>query len=136
ASEIKSILQHQDVSVSVSINALNEYFSFQNIFTDLTLFEGIKLLPAAHTLKLNLGKPDSIEENEYWDFHFSEENSITESECEKELIRLFELGVNRQLISDVEIGSYLSGGMDSGSITSIAANNFQNLKTFTCGFDL
>jgi asparagine synthase (glutamine-hydrolysing) len=51
-------------------------------------------------------------------------------------VRLFEQAVNRQLISDVEIGSYLSGGIDSGSITCIAAKNFANLKSFTCGFDL
>jgi asparagine synthase (glutamine-hydrolysing) len=44
--------------------------------------------------------------------------------------------VNRQLVSDVELGAYLSGGMDSGSITAIAAQSFPNLKTFTCGFDL
>ena len=40
------------------------------------------------------------------------------------------------MVSDVEIGSYLSGGMDSGSITAVAARNFPDLKTFTCGFDL
>lgn len=136
ASEIKSILQHQNVSVSVCIEALNEYFSFQNIFSDLTLFDGIKLLPAAHTLKIKLGNLNSLRINEYWDFHFSEENGTSEEEYENELSRLFEQAVNRQLISDVEIGSYLSGGMDSGSVTCVAANNFKNLKTFTCGFDL
>ena len=47
-SEIKALLSHPDIGVSVSIPALNEYFSFQNIFSHLTLFEGIHLLPAAH----------------------------------------------------------------------------------------
>ena len=50
--------------------------------------------------------------------------------------RLFKQAVKRQLVSDVELGSYLSGGMDSGSITSIASTTFPYLKTFTCGFDL
>jgi perosamine synthetase len=54
----------------------------------------------------------------------------------EELDRLFRQAVGRQLISDVEIGSYLSGGMDSGSITAIAGQSLPNLKTFTCGFDL
>ena len=49
---------------------------------------------------------------------------------------MFQQAVSRQLVSDVEIGSYLSGGMDSGSITAIAAKNFPYLKSFTCGFDL
>lgn len=136
ASEIKALLQHSDVSVSVSIEALNEYFSFQNIFTDLTLFEGVKMLPAASTMTVKLGGNGAPVVKEYWDFEFREEQGFSEAECEAELKRLFELSVNRQLIADVEIGSYLSGGMDSGSITCIAARNFENLKTFTCGFDL
>ncbi|MGE5363050.1 MAG: asparagine synthase (glutamine-hydrolyzing) [Bacteroidota bacterium] len=136
ASEIKAILQHPDVSVSVSINALNEYFSFQNIFSDLTLFEGICLLPAGSFLTLSLGDTDSLRRTKYWDYRFYDDESLGEAEYIEELQRLFEQAVNRQLISDVEVGSYLSGGIDSGSITSIAAKNFSNLKTFTGGFDL
>ena len=136
-SEIKSILQHPDVSVSVNIPALNEYFSFQNVFSDLTLFDGIKLLPAAHTLSLELGNPNSFSISRYWDYEFRDtEQFADEEEYTRELTRLFEQAVNRQLVSDVEIGAYLSGGMDSGSITCIAAKNFLNLKTFTGGFDL
>ncbi len=136
ASEIKAILQHPEVSVNVSIEALIEYFSFQNIFSDLTLFEGVKMLPAANILKLKLGNNSPVEIQQYWDFNFKEDDKVSQREYETELTRLFEQAVNRQLISDVEIGSYLSGGMDSGSVTCIAASNFKNLKTFTCGFDL
>lgn len=137
ASEIKAILQHPDVSVRVNIPALNEYFSFQNVFSDLTLFDGIRLLPAAHTITLELGNKDSFKTSRYWDYDFTESEKFRdEGEYQEELGRLFEQAVNRQMISDVEVGSYLSGGMDSGSITCIAAKNFQNLKTFTGGFDL
>ncbi len=135
-SEIKSILQHPSVSVQVCLPALNEYFSFQNIFTDLTLFEGIRLLPAAHTLSLHLGDANSFRITRYWDYDFREGEPASEEEYTKELLRLFEQAVNRQLISDVEIGSYLSGGIDSGSITCVAARQFANIKSFTCGFDL
>lgn len=135
-SEIKAILQHPGVNVNVSIPALNEYFSFQNIFSDLTLFKDIYLLPAAHTLSLSLGDTNSLHVERYWDYRFVEDHAIKEDEAIEELIRLFEQAVSRQLVSDVEIGSYLSGGIDSGSITSVAANNFANLKTFTAGFDL
>ncbi|MBX2990049.1 MAG: asparagine synthase (glutamine-hydrolyzing) [Bacteroidetes bacterium] len=135
-SEIKALLTHPDFSVSVSIQALNEYFSFQNVFSDLTLFEGVRLLPAAHTLTLRLGDLNSLRTERYWDYHFRDELTLTEDECALELSRLFEQAVNRQLISDVEVGSYLSGGMDSGSVTAIAARSFRNLKTFTGGFDL
>jgi asparagine synthase (glutamine-hydrolysing) len=136
ASEIKSILQHPDVHKSVSVRALNEYFSFQNIFSDLTLFENVKLLPPAHFLTISLGEISSINQVQYWDYDFKDNYSLDFEEATEEVCRLFELAVNRQLVSDVEVGAYLSGGMDSGSITSIAARKFPNLKTFTCGFDL
>lgn len=135
-SEIKSILKHPQISVNVSIPALNEYFSFQNIFSDLTLFEDIKLLPAGCKLSLKFGDRNSFRISRYWDYNFQDDEKIDYNEYLEELIRLFDQSVNRQLISDVEIGSYLSGGMDSGSVTSVAARNFENLKTFTCGFDL
>lgn len=136
-SEIKSILQYPGITVDVSIPALNEYFSFQNIFSDFTLFEEIRLLPPAHILTLKLGDKNSMRTEQYWEYCFKDDPSVgSEEECAEELARLFEQGVNRQLISDVEVGAYLSGGMDSGSITCIAAKNFKNLKTFTCGFDL
>ncbi len=136
SSEIKAMLRHPGVSVKVCIEALNEYFSFQNIFSDLTLFENIKMLPAASFLNLKLGDRNSIKINQYWDYDFKKEDTKSENECIEELRRLFEQAVNRQLISDVEVGSYLSGGMDSGSITCVAAKNIRDLKTFTCGFDL
>ncbi len=136
ASEIKAILQHPAIDTIISIEALNEYFSFQNIFSDLTLFKNIKLLPAGSYLNIQLSKNVEIQQKKYWDYNFTEENYLSESEYITELNRLFEQAVNRQLISDVEIGSYLSGGIDSGAITCLASKNFTELKTFTCGFDL
>ena len=78
-----------------------------------------------------------MRQQKYWDYKFSDPGKrVDEREYAEELDRLFVQAVNRQLVSDVELGSYLSGGMDSGSITAIAAQNIENLKTFTCGFDL
>src|SRR6266550_7375013 len=134
-SEIKSILRHPDVSVRVDIEALNEYFSFQNVFTDRTLFEGICLLPPAHTLTVSLGDMSSLRTAPYWSPSF-EEGEATEEEAIEELQRLFDKAVTQQLVSDVEVGAYLSGGMDSGAVTSVAARHFKNLKSFTAGFDL
>ena len=135
-SEVKSLLQHPKVSVSPSPEALNEYFSFQNIFSDLTLFADIRLLPAAHTLTLTARPGEAPQIKRYWDYEFTEGDPGSEEEYAEELHRLFEQAVNRQLISDVEVGSYLSGGLDSGAVTCLAARNFGNLKTFTGGFDL
>lgn len=135
-SEIKSILIHPDYSKAVSVEALNEYFSFQNIFSDLTLFENIRLLPPA-TIKIFECGSGNISTDTYWNYNFCESQTpATFDEYTEELNRLFTQAVNRQLVSDVEVGSFLSGGMDSGGITCIAARNFKNLKTFTAGFDL
>jgi asparagine synthase (glutamine-hydrolysing) len=137
-SEQKAILAIPDFVRRLDKPALLEYFTFQNIFTDRTLLEDIRLLPAGHyaTLNLNEAAP-ALRQTQYWDYDFREPTQrISDDEYREELDRLFQQAVNRQLITDVELGSYLSGGMDSGSITAIAARSFPYLKTFTCGFDL
>lgn len=137
ASEIKAILEHPQVSHAVCYPALNEYFTFQNIFSDLTLFESIRLLPAGSLLRLRVGVPAEPEIKRYWDYSFASERLDTSAEENAEqLYHLFAQAVTRQLISDVPVGSYLSGGMDSGSITSVAARHLPRLATFTGGFDL
>jgi len=136
ASEIKAFLKHPDFRVEVSEPHLLEYFTFQNIFTDGTLFKGVKLLSAGHFLTVTLGNNDS-RSTQYWDYCFVEQKErLSLSEYEEQLDSLFRGAVQKQLVSDVAVGSYLSGGMDSGSITAIAAKQFPYLKTFTCGFDL
>ena len=137
-SEQKAILEQPSFDRVINKKALLEYFTFQNIFTDQTLLEGINLLPAGHFATLEYGNGQKeLKQNRYWDYHFREpEKPAEKEEYLEELDRLFNQAVNRQLVSDVELGSYLSGGMDSGSITALAANNFPYLKTFTCGFDL
>lgn len=136
-SEIKCFMQHPDFRVSMNKTGLLEYMTFQNFLSDNTLFEDVQLLPAGSYLTINLEKGSVASPVIYWDFHFSEpKEDIKEEEYLEELDRLFVQAVNRQLVSDVDIGSYLSGGIDSGSITAIAARQLPYIKTFTCGFDL
>ena len=140
ASEIKSILEYKDYQTEVDKEALLEYFTFQNIFTNKTLHKNIQILEAGHYFEIDLQSKE-IAKKEYWDFDFSEPLKIKdEREYIEELDRLFTQAVKRQLVSDVPVGSYLSGGMDSGSITAIASEHFRKsndyLKTFTVGFDL
>lgn len=135
-SEQKAIIAHPDFKRELNKKALLEYFTFQNIFTDQTLLEDVHLLPAGHYAKFHL-PTERWSQRQYWDYHFREpDQKADKQEYVEELDRLFNQAVNRQLISDVELGAYLSGGMDSGSITVIAAQQFPYLKTFTCGFDL
>ena len=138
ASEQKAILSDSAKPKDVDLPAMLEYFTFQNLFTDRTLTKDIRLLPPGCYLILDLkGAGPVISITRYWDFRFSEPDKAGDHRDHvEELDRLFRQAVGRQLISDVEIGSYLSGGMDSGSITAIAGQSLPNLKTFTCGFDL
>jgi asparagine synthase (glutamine-hydrolysing) len=120
----------------LSLPALNEYFTFQNIFSDLTLFEGVRLLPPGCTLTIDVDA-GRIDQKRYWDYRFgSGEQTGDPREVAEELLRLFEQAVERQLVSDVPVGAYLSGGMDSGSITAVASRHLKRMRTFTGGFDL
>ena len=135
-SEQKAITAQPAFKRELNKKALLEYFTFQNIFTDQTLLEDVHLLPAGHYAKLHLAT-GKWSQHQYWDYRFREpDHKSDKQEYVEELDRLFKQAVNRQLVSDVELGAYLSGGMDSGSITAIAAQQFPYLKTFTCGFDL
>ena len=137
ASEQKSIIMTPGFRRKLNTPALLEYLTFQNIFTDQTLLNDIHLLPAGYFRLISL-KNQTFKQVKYWDYCFKEPDYVSSSKEEyiEELDRLFVQAVNRQLVGDVELGSYLSGGMDSGSITAIASQSFPNLKTFTCGFDL
>jgi asparagine synthase (glutamine-hydrolysing) len=136
ASEIKSFLAHPAFRVTLSPKHLLEYFTFQNVFSAGTLFSGVELLPPGHWLMLD-ARSGHRKLSRYWEFSFSETRSKTSDDeyCE-ELDRLFRSAVERQLVSDAPVGAYLSGGMDSGSITAVASHSLPYISTFTGGFDL
>jgi len=135
-SEIKSFFPYKDFSINLNYNALNEYFTYQNMFSFNSLFEGVVLLPPANTVKVSADS-GFVKHHSWWDFDFTEpDESMTFEEAQQETKQLFRQAVARQMVSDVPLGSYLSGGMDSGSITSIASSHVSRLATFTCGFDM
>jgi asparagine synthase (glutamine-hydrolysing) len=135
-SEIKSLLQHDGLAAAVSLPHLLEYFTFQNIFSDGTLFAGVKMLRPGHRVLLRPER-EPVQPQRYWDFDFVESDArVSNEEYLEELDRLFRQAVSRQLVADVPIGAHLSGGMDSGSITALAALELPYLNTFTVGFDM
>ena len=137
-SEQKAILAHEKAKRSLNKRALLEYFTFQNIFTDQTLLENVSILPAGSIGTIQLGDSGSLKVSAYWDYCFREpeEKKVDVRAYQEELDRLLQQAVNRQLVTDVELGSYLSGGMDSGTLTALSARQLPYIKTFTCGFDL
>ena len=140
-SEIKAIIQHPDYRTAIDLEGLVEYLTFQNFFTSNTLFKDVKLLPAGTYATMSVARGGDPAEpltiRQYWDYNFEEPSHVkTEAEYRSELKGLFEQAVDRQLMADVDVGAYLSGGMDSGSITAVASKKLPFMRTFTCGFDL
>ncbi|MGO4573051.1 asparagine synthase (glutamine-hydrolyzing) [Microvirga sp. 2TAF3] len=136
ASEIKGILAHGAIASGLNPEALVEYFTFQNFFTDGTLFRNVRLLPHGCYLQVRPGDRNAVPVR-YWDYHFEEPSQVAnKDELIDQLDHLFMQAVSRQLISDVDVGCYLSGGMDSGSIAAVASKQLSNMKSFTVGFDV
>ena len=136
-SEIKALLAHPDVSSRLNPNGLREYLTFQNFHSAQTLFAGIEMLPPGGIMTLELGQNKRPEARRYYMLRFRG-GAFEQSEdaYREELRHLFRQAVERQLISDVEVAGFLSGGIDSGAIVSIAAQAAEQMHTFTCGFDL
>jgi asparagine synthase (glutamine-hydrolysing) len=134
-SEIKSFLKHPKFKVEVNLSALNEYFTFQNNFSFNTLFQGVTMLPPANTVKINIDTP--LLHNSWWDYNFTEpDNTISLEDATFETERLLAKAVAKQMVADVPVGSYLSGGMDSGSLSVMASKHVNRLFTFTAGFEM
>ncbi|MGZ3884101.1 MAG: asparagine synthase (glutamine-hydrolyzing) [Bacteroidia bacterium] len=136
ASEIKAFMAHPEFKVQLDPEALNEYFTFQNLFSYHTLFKGVTMLPPANTVKID-SSIQGIKHNSWWNYDFSQtDESMSFEDAKLETERLLQNAVAKQMIADVPVGSYLSGGMDSGSLTAIASRHVKRLTTFTAGFDM
>ncbi|MGE0385665.1 MAG: asparagine synthase (glutamine-hydrolyzing) [Gammaproteobacteria bacterium] len=134
-SEVKAILHSLGGFPRVDLLALDEYCTFQHVFSERTLFSGVSQLAPGTRLEVDLGT-GAMSRARYWDFDFSVETGGDADAIRDELAAHIERAVRRQCLSDVPIGCYLSGGMDSGTITALAARHLGRIHTFTCGFDL
>ncbi|MDL2279106.1 asparagine synthase (glutamine-hydrolyzing) [Desulfovibrio sp. OttesenSCG-928-G11] len=137
ASEVKGILASGCIKGELDPGALREYFTFQNIYSSRTLVKDIFLLGPSEVMTI---RPGSGEGPRFHKFHHGfpavDPRLTDEKALEEAISESFASAVKRQLISDVDVGAYLSGGMDSGSIVAVAGRSIPRLHTFTCGFDL
>jgi len=133
-SECKAILAYEGRGATISLPALVEYMTFQNCFGADTLFEGIEMLRAGSWLEV---APDgNVARGIYYDpvprpTPVDDVDGLVE-----ELAALLDNAVERQLMSDVPVGAYLSGGIDSAMLATLAARRVPHIHTFTVGFDL
>ncbi|MCK5180734.1 MAG: asparagine synthase (glutamine-hydrolyzing), partial [Candidatus Omnitrophica bacterium] len=129
ASEIKAILQDKKVKAALNQRGLNDYISFQFCLGDETLFKGIKKLLPGHMLSV---KGKHVKVKKYWDLEFKIDEGRDADYYSKKLMMLIEDAVRLRLRSDVSIGAYLSGGIDSSTIVCCASSLLgAPLKTFT-----
>ena len=127
-SEIKSILEYPNVEKELNINALQNYLSFQYGVPNETFFKGIKCLPPAHYLKYKDGQ---VTLTRYWEPEFNIDETLELDETIEKIDKTFKNSVEAHKISDVEVGCFLSSGVDS----SYVASQFRGQKSFTVGFD-
>jgi len=134
-SEIKTILKHPDVTAEPDYNNLYEYLTFQFILAEGTMFRNIRKVPAGHyiTIDLNSGKFSVVK---YWEPDFKIDRYHTEEYYICRLGEILNQTISQQLRSDVPLGSYLSGGLDSSIVTILAASKYSpQFKSFTGVFD-
>jgi asparagine synthase (glutamine-hydrolysing) len=131
-SELKSLLQHPEVEVEVDPVALNAYFTLGYVPDPLSIFRNTHKLPPGHYLEFSNGKLDV---KQYWDFNFQPSAARSEEDYVDELRALLDESVRLRLISDVPLGAFLSGGMDSSTVVAFMAQHMSKpVKTFSIGF--
>jgi asparagine synthase (glutamine-hydrolysing) len=136
ASEIKALLQIPEIERKVNNRALHHYLTYQYVPSSETIFEGIRKLPPAHYMLFR--ESGTVQIERYWKLHFIPKQQNPRSLTEWcDLIRgKLEESVRLRLISDVPLGAFLSGGMDSSLIVGIMAKlSGKPVKTFSIGFE-
>ena len=131
-SELKSLLEHPDVQREIDLEALDAYLTLGYVPDPLSIFRGIRKLPPGSYL---IFKNRQVQVSSYWDFELAPEEGHTEEYYLDGLRSLLDESVRLRLISDVPLGAFLSGGIDSSTIVALMARNMdQPVKTFSIGF--
>lgn len=139
ASELTALIKHHAIQATVSIRSLKKYFAYGYIPSPLSLYGEISKLPAGCSLEFSL-TDGTLETHRYWQFTLEsveERPAGIEERWADELRHLLGRAVSRRLVSDVPLGVFLSGGVDSSAVAAIAARQIGAglLSTFSIGFE-
>jgi asparagine synthase (glutamine-hydrolysing) len=138
-SELKSLLLDPDVPKEIDLPAINHYLTLQYVPHPATGFKGIKKLPAGHTMTIDLnadGTPPKVEIKPYWELSYETIEKRTEKEWVEKIRESLEESVRLRMISDVPLGAFLSGGLDSSAVVAMMAKHSSTpVKTFSIGFN-
>jgi asparagine synthase (glutamine-hydrolysing) len=120
-SELKSLLQHPGLARSIDPSAVEDYLAFGYVPEPKTIYHGVHKLAPAHTLCLRVGQRSLAAQRSYWDVVFEPDASITEGAALEELRARLTESVRLRLISEVPLGAFLSGGVDSSAVVATMA---------------
>jgi asparagine synthase (glutamine-hydrolysing) len=133
ASELKAILQLPEVSGQLSWEAVSHLFTFLATPPAESIIHGIQKLEPGHTLTLSAGRPPRVQR--YWNLEFNPNYRSTEDQLVDQLRNLLEESVRLHMISDVPLGAFLSGGIDSSAVVALMARmSSRPVRTFSIGF--
>jgi asparagine synthase (glutamine-hydrolysing) len=132
ASEIKALFAGGQVTAEAADEALPEYLLFGYLSGESTLFKGVYALPPGHML---VWDDSGVRTTAYWDVSFKPDTTASPDELRRTFEELFDTAVHSHLMSDVPLGVFLSGGLDSSAIAAVMARHMSGrLKTFSIGF--
>jgi len=133
ASEIKAVFEHECVEKKLNMPMLDSYLALGYVPRPQTIFEGVFVLPPAHILTWKAG---DFEVEPYWQLFDPEPLRASEEELTDEFDKRLNAAVSSHLLADVDIGAFLSGGVDSSLVCAIAAKHLDTpLQTYTIGFE-
>ena len=133
ASEIKALLAHPSVTAAADPQAIDYYVSLGYVPGPFSAFKGVRKLPPAHYLTFSQGK---LEIKRYWQVHYLPKLELSENEACAQIVERLTEAVKLRLISDVPLGAFLSGGIDSSAIVALMARlSNAPVKTFSIGFN-
>lgn len=133
ASELSALMCFPGLDRSVSPRTLMRYLAYEYVPTPASAFAGVQKLPPAHFLLFSQGR---VGVHRYWDIPCPEPaTQRPEAELAAELRHLLDQAVARRLVSDVPLGVFLSGGIDSSIVTGLMARHATRIKTFSIGFE-
>jgi asparagine synthase (glutamine-hydrolysing) len=135
ASEIKALLEHPAISPKLEESLLPEYLAFGYVSEERTMFSGIRKLMPGHYLTLDVSGAPKLEIRQYWDIPLPQAEERDDASWIRECRERLEETVRMRLMSDVPLGMFLSGGVDSSAIAAIMKRQFDGpVKTFAVGY--
>jgi asparagine synthase (glutamine-hydrolysing) len=132
-SEFQALLTDSAISRDIDYDALDEYLSFMSVPAPLSIYKQIRKVPPAHVL---VRDASGTRVERYWQLEYTPKQNITENDAVAEVRRLLTEAVRKRLISEVPLGAFLSGGVDSSAVVALMAElSSTPVKTFSIGFD-